>query len=85
MYLNTDILDSYIATIDGGVSDSATVIETKSSQKAAGMSANVGAVSGNFGGGKNGSEEVKRDVRISPPAKFNKIYEYLQKNDQGKY
>jgi len=85
LYLNTDMLNSYLAAIDGGVYDSETVTETRASQKTGGVVAGIGTFSGNAQAGGGSSEEVKKDIQISPPAKFNRLFEYLQQEGQGKY
>lgn len=82
LYLNHDMLDSYLSAIDGGIHDSETVTQTRINQKSGGGSVSVGPISGNAQVGKGNNEEIKKDVQINPSAKFNRLFDYL-KNEEG--
>lgn len=82
LYLNTKVIEDYIAVIDGYTYDEeAQEIATSKENTLTGKGA-AGIVSG--GGTHNGkqSEEIKRSVRISDAAKFDKIYNYLQREEE---
>lgn len=85
LYLNNEMLDSYIAAIDGGVHNSEIVTQTRANQKSGGLRANIGVVSGNAQAGKGRNEKIKKNVQISPSAKFSRLYDYLQNEGQAEY
>ena len=74
LYLNTKIVEDYIAAIDGYVYDEESQEFASSSEKTVNGGLGIKAVS--TGGSHNGkqSEEIKRSVKISDAAKFDKIY-----------
>ena len=88
LYLNSKIVEDYIAAIDGYVYDEESQDFASSSEKTVNGGLGIKAVS--TGGSHNGkqSEEIKRSVKISDAAKFDKIYTYLQsggEDDNLKY
>ena len=84
LYLNTKVVEDYISAIDGYTYD-------EESQAIA--TSNENNVSGKVGGSLLGGsgehvgkkeEEIKRSVRISDASKFDKIYKFLESNeDEG--
>lgn len=78
LYLNTKIIEDYISAIDGYTYDEESQAISTSSENTANGGVAVKFVSA--GGSHNGkqSEEIKRSVKISDAAKFDKIYKYLQ-------
>lgn len=87
LYLNTKIIEDYISAIDGYTYDEESQAIATSSENA--VNGGLGAKVVSAGGSHNGkkSEEIKRSVKISDAAKFDKIYEYLQSgnDEQLKY
>jgi hypothetical protein len=79
------MLDSYISAIDGGVHDSETITETRSNQKSGSIGVQGGVLSAKGQSGKECNQEIKKDIQISPSAKFNELFDYLLQNDQAKY
>ena len=84
LYLNTKVIEDYIAAIDGYTYDEESqAIATSSENTLAGNGA-IGIASGNGSHTGRQSEEVKRSVRISDAAKFEKIHKYLKSDgDNG--
>lgn len=82
LYLNTKIVEDYISAIEGYTYDEESQAIASSSEKSVNGGLGLKAVSA--GGSHNGkqSEEIKRSVKISDAAKFDKIYTYLQSGDE---
>jgi len=85
LYLNTKLLNDYIAAIDGYIYDAETRIESRSNQKTGGIKADIKIVNGNGQLDVKSSEEIKKEVQISNSAKFDKLYNYLSQDDGVKY
>lgn len=85
LYLNTKVIEDYMAAIDGYIYDEESQAIMTANENSVSGKGTVGVASG--GGTHTGkqSEEVKRNVRISDAAKFDKIIEFLQNNDELKY
>ena len=81
LYLNTKVIEDYTASIDGYTYDEESqAIATSSENTLAGKGA-IGFASGNGSHIGKQSEEVKRSVRISNAAKFEKLYKYLESDE----
>lgn len=81
LYLNTKVLEDYIAAIDGYIYDEESqAIATSSENTLTGKGA-IGIASGNGSHTGKQSEEVRRSVRISDAAKFEKTYKYLKSDE----
>ena len=87
LYLNTKVIEDYWAAIEGGVYDEesrsvANVNENTVSGKGA-----IGVVGGSGTHTGKQAEEITRSVKISDAAKFDKIYQYLdaEEDDGLKY
>ena len=81
LYLNTKVVEDYIAAIDGYTYDEESqAISTSKENTLAGKGA-IGVASGNGSHTGKQSEEVTRSVRISDAAKFEKIYKYLRSDE----
>lgn len=82
LYLNTKIIEDYIAAIDGYTYDEESQSIATSNENAVNSGLSLKVVSA--GGSHNGKqlEEIKRSVKISDAAKFDKIYNYLQNNNE---
>jgi hypothetical protein len=85
LYLNEDMLDSYLSAIDGGLHSHETRTVTSTNQTSADIGVDVKVFSTKGGVDKGGSEEIKKNVIINPSAKFDKLFNYLQANEQAKY
>jgi len=84
LYLNTKVIEDYIATIDGYTySEEAQAISTSNANTISGK-AGISVVSGSGEHTGRKEEEIKRSVRISDASKFDRIYKYLESNeDEG--
>lgn len=82
LYLNTKIVEDYISAIEGYTYDEESQAIASSSENFVNGGLGLKVVS--TGGSHNGkqSEEIKRSVKISDAAKFDKIYNYLQSGDE---
>ncbi|MCH5265747.1 MAG: hypothetical protein J1F02_07590 [Lachnospiraceae bacterium] len=82
LYLNTKIVEDYISAIDGYTYDEESQEIASSSENS--VNGGLGSKVVSAGGSHNGkqSEEIKRSVKISDAAKFDKIYKYLQSGDE---
>lgn len=84
LYLNTKVVEDYISTIDGYTYDEEAQAIAMSNEN------NVnGRVGGSLFGGSGAhtgkkEEEIKRSVRINDASKFDRIYKYLESDeDEG--
>lgn len=78
LYLNTKVMEDYIAAIDGYTYDEEFQAIATSNENAVSGKGIIGVASGTGSHAGKQSEEVKRSVRINDAAKFEKIYKYLQ-------
>lgn len=84
LYLNTKVVEDYIAAIDGYTYDEESQALATSKENILVGKGAIGAVSGNGSNTGKQSEEVKRSVRISDAAKFEKIHKFLRcEEDDG--
>lgn len=81
MYLNTRIIEDYIAAIDGYTYDEESQAIANSTENTISGKGGVAVLSGSGEHIGKQSEEVKRSVKINDAAKFDKIYQYLHKQD----
>lgn len=82
LYLNTKVIEDYIAAIDGYTYDEESQAISTSKENAVSGKGAIGVASGNGSHVGKQSEEVKRSVHISDAAKFEKIYKYLRSDDE---
>jgi len=85
LYLNTKTLDDYIAAIDGYVYETETLSEKTSSQKGGEAKASASIISASGKLGQDRSQEIIREVKVTPVAKFEKLYSYLSQDGGLKY
>lgn len=84
LYLDTKIIEDYLAAIDGYSYDEESQAIATSSEKMVGGKIGANILSGSGAHSGRQEEEVKRSVKISDAAKFDKIYKYLQSiNEEG--
>lgn len=81
LYLNTKVIEEYVSAIDGYTYDEESQAIATSKESALAGKGAIGIASGTGSHTGKQSEEVKRSVRISDAAKFEKIYKYLQSNE----
>lgn len=83
LYLNTKVIEDYIAAIDGYTYDEESQSFSKSSENTVGGKLGEAFISGNgmYTGKK--AEEVRRSVKISDAVKFDRIYEYLRSDNEN--
>ncbi len=81
LYLNTKILEDYISAIDGYTYDEESQAIATSKESSGNGGLNVKAIE--IGGAHSGkrTEEVTRSVKIGDAAKFDKVYKYLQSDE----
>ena len=82
LYLNTKIIEDYLSVIDGYVYDEESRVITNSSESGVVGKAGIKIVAGEGSNLDKSGEEVKRSVKISDAAKFDKIFAYLQSGDE---
>lgn len=85
LYLNTKTVDDYLAAIDGYVYDAETLSEKSTNQKGGEAKASVSVLSASGKLGQDRSKEVVREVKVTPAAKFERLYSYLSQDDGLKY
>ncbi len=83
LYLNTKVVEDYIAAIDGYTCDEESQAISTSKENAVSGKGTIGVASGNGSHVGKQSEEIKRSVHISDAAKFEKVYKYLRSDDEG--
>lgn len=81
LYLNTKVVEDYIASIDGYTYDEESQAIATSNENMISGKGGGAFVSGNGTHAGKQAEEIKRSVKISDAAKFDKIYKYLQSDD----
>ncbi|MBR6760545.1 MAG: hypothetical protein IKM30_00735, partial [Oscillospiraceae bacterium] len=81
LYLNTKVVEDYIAAIDGYTYDEETQAVATSSEDALTGKGALGIASGSGSHTGKQSEEIKRSVRISDAAKFEKVHKYLRSDE----
>lgn len=81
LYLNTKVIEDYVSVIEGYTYDEESQAIATSSENSVTGKGSFGVVSGNGSHAGKQAEEIKRSVRISDAAKFEKIYRYLQSNE----
>lgn len=81
LYLNTKVLEDYIAAIDGYTYDEESQSIATSSENALAGKGTIAFASGSGSHVGKQSGEVKRSVHINDAAKFEKIHKYLSSNE----
>lgn len=83
LYLNTTVLDEYLSVIEGYSYEDETI--STSTETENNVSGNIGIKAVSAGGERSGksTQESSKSVKISPSAKFDKLYEYLNSDDNG--
>lgn len=84
LYLNTKVVEDYIAAIDGYTYDEETQAVATSSENALSGKGALGVASGSGSHTGKQSEEIKRSVRISDAAKFEKVHKFLRSDEDDR-
>lgn len=82
LYLNTKVIEDYIAAIDGYTYDEESQAIATSSENALAGKGALGIASGSGSHTGKQSEEIKRSVHISDAAKFEKVHKYLRSDEE---
>ena len=82
LYLNTKVIEEYLSAIDGYVYDEEAQAIVNSSENTMVGKAGVKIITGEGSSVDKSGEEVKRSVKISDAAKFDRIFTYLQSGDE---
>ena len=64
LYLNTKIVDDYLAAIDGGIYEEAAITTVASKENSVTGKGSLGLFSGNGEHAAKSSEEVRKSVRV---------------------
>lgn len=83
LYLNTKVIEDYIAAIDGYTYDEESQAIATSNENALVGKGAFGIASGSSSHTAKQSEEIKRSVHISDAAKFEKVHKYLRLEEDG--
>lgn len=83
LYLNTKVLEDYISAIDGYTYDEETQAFSTSSENTISGKGGVSVLSGSGEHSGRKEEETKRSVKISDASKFDKIYKYLESDEDN--
>lgn len=82
LYLNTKIVEDYISAIDGFTYDEESHEIEYANEDAVGGNASIKILSGNGTHATKETEGIKRSVKISDAAKFDKVYSFLQSEEE---
>lgn len=82
LYLNTKVIEDYFSAIEGYTYNEEMQAIATSSENSISGKGNGGVVSGNGSHTAKQAEEIKRSVCIDYSAKFEKIYRYLQSDEE---
>lgn len=82
LYLNTKVVEDYIAAIDGYTYDEETQEVATSSENALTGKGALGVASGSGSHTRKQSEEIRRSVHIGDAAKFEKVHKYLRSDEE---
>lgn len=85
LYLDTKIVDDYISAIDGYLYEEEEITNSASTTTSKGVNASIKAISGNLGKDGVQTNEVKKAVKVSDAAKFDKVFDYIEDNEEIKY
>lgn len=85
LYINPTLLDDYISAIDGFVYEEETLTTSKTKSVEGGLEGGIPVVKGKGNYTNTDTEEAQKQVRITNSAKFDKVYNYLEEQDNLKY
>lgn len=85
LYLDMNIINDYLGAINGYVHENEIHTEDHANQKGGGIKAKVSGISANGSIGNNQSKQVRRQVVVTDAAKFDKVYMYLEKQQELEY
>ena len=85
LYINTKILDDYVAAIDGYIYDEEQQKTSSKKQKSGDVKGGVPILQASGVVQDETAQEIQRSVKISDAAKFDKVFSYLSKDGELKY
>ena len=77
LYLNTQLLDDYVASIQGYVASEATLTEKEIGISEKGLNAGLKGFGGKIEKTQSSEKETKSIVKLTDAAKFQKVFDYL--------
>ena len=80
LYLNTKLLDDYLSSIEGSLSDTEEHTNSSVNIKLGQLEGGIPVIKGSGKAENTISEEVHKEVKITEAAKFDRLYNYLEKN-----
>lgn len=80
LYLNTKLLDDYLSSIDGYISDTEIHTDSQTNKKSGQLRAGIPVILAAGDAEKFESEEIKKEVKITEASKFEKLFTYLNGN-----
>jgi len=85
LYISEQLLDDYLSVIDGYSYEEEHRTERKSSSKQGEANVGIPALSGKGAASGSNETEIQKSVKLTQAAKFQRIYEFLEKNDLKYY
>lgn len=85
LYINPTLLDDYISAIDGFVYEEETLTTSKTKSVEGGLEGGIPVVKAKGNYTNTDTEEAQKQVKITNSAKFDKVYNYLEEQDNLKY
>lgn len=84
-YVNSEILDSYISVIDGGLYETAIITDAKSKNTGGQVSLSTPFVNAEGNLGKQKNESYEKTVKYTNANKLDRVIQYLNSNENLKY
>ncbi len=85
LYLNMKLLDDYLSTIEGYLSEAEVYTDSRTNKTSGGVEAGIPVVKGSGKIESTKSEEIRREVKITKASKFEKLFNYLKKDNLEYY
>lgn len=82
LYLNSKVIEDYISAIDGYIYDEETQAIESHKENTVCVKAGIPVVNGGGEHAEHKEEAIKRSVKISEAAKFDKIYKHLENDEE---
>lgn len=82
LYLNSKVIEDYISAIDGYIYDEETQAIESHKENTVSVKAGIPVVNGGGEHAEHKEEAIKRSVKISEAAKFDKIYKHLENDEE---
>ena len=85
LYLNEQMLDDYLSSIEGYLATTVIKTEKQSNTKNAGVGVSTKLLSGKLGKEKSDEIETKMEVQITPASKVQRFLDYLESEEPIKF